>query len=1104
MRTKSNTPSGKLRLNTLILVGVFLMLSAAVAIPLHSARSSSARSSGPSKLTTRASSSKTALSPRSSMASMLSPVPLLLESIATYDDATCSTPKTDFFLGDTVCVKATGVPTSVFPWRITWVDPDGFIRQSDPAVADDATEYRYTLPTSPTETINERTVDNRGTWTVNLTRPTGAVRQTARFTVHEAANPLADVFIQKFQRNVNQVILTGDNAAFIIVVGNTGPDAAADVHLIDSLPPSSTLSSFNQDSGPQCLPLGAQNCTIAAMTNGERAEFTAIYTINASPGTYQTSAAVSTTTTDPNSSNNSSTAAFVVQTGSAGGTCELTCPEDITTTANTEENGQRGAHVSYAAPEGTGDCGAITSSPSSGSFFPVGTTAVTATSETGGGSCQFTVTVEEESGNVTISCPANKEADANSVCEANVSVGTATGTGDNVTVIGTRSDGRPMYDCDANGTNCVRRASDDPFPAGTTTITWIAYSHDTPGPYADQADEESHRTGSKSCVQTVIVNDVTPPTIAATDSTVSADANCSAVIPDYSSTVTDNCACGSADESEACEGHPHIVYSQTPAAGTVVGLGSHNVHIEATDGSSNNNGATKDVTFTVNDTTAPTVQGPADSSASADANCQAPVPDYTANSTASDNCDTSVTFTQSPAAGTLVGIGPHTVTVTGTDDAGNQGSDDVIFTVNDTTAPTVQAPADSSASADANCQAPVPDYTANSTASDNCDTSVTFTQSPAAGTLVGLGPHTVTVTGTDDAGNQSSDDVIFTVNDTTAPTINCPANITRSNDPGMCSATVNPGTATATDNCDTTPTIVGTRSDNQPLNATYPKGTTTIHWTATDDAGNSSSCDQTVTVNDTENPTISCPSNITKDNDPGTCGAVVTYTPPVGSDNCPGATTAQTAGLPSGSTFPVGTTTNTFEVTDSSGNKTSCSFTVTVNDVENPVISCPSSQTLEPTCPSGAVGNWTEPVGTDNCPGATTTMTGPAPGTVFAAGTTTTITYTVNDAHGHSASCSFTITVKTVNQTIEDLKTSVNNSSLSPQNKGGLVSKLQAAQDALAQGKTNVACQKLADFINSTQNLINHGDISAAQGNAWISTATHLRNTIGCTNNPCS
>ena len=58
-------------------------------------------------------------------------------------------------------------------------------------------------------------------------------------------------------------------------------------------------------------------------------------------------------------------------------------------------------------------------------------------------------------------------------------------------------------------------------------------------------------------------------------------------------------------------------------------------------------------------------------------------------------------------------------------------------------------------------------------------------------------------------------------------------------------------------------------------------------------------------------------------------GAVVTYTAPVGTDNC-GATTTQIAGLASGATFPVGTTTNTFRVTDAAGLTAECSFKVTV------------------------------------------------------------------------------------------------------------------------------------------------------------------------------
>lgn len=44
----------------------------------------------------------------------------------------------------------------------------------------------------------------------------------------------------------------------------------------------------------------------------------------------------------------------------------------------------------------------------------------------------------------------------------------------------------------------------------------------------------------------------------------------------------------------------------------------------------------------------------------------------------------------------------------------------------------------------------------------------------------------------------------------------------------------------------------------------------------------------------------------------------------------------QTAGLPSGSTFPTGVTTNTFTTDDGNGNSATCSFTVTVNDTEAP------------------------------------------------------------------------------------------------------------------------------------------------------------------------
>src|SRR6185436_5979089 len=125
---------------------------------------------------------------------------------------------------------------------------------------------------------------------------------------------------------------------------------------------------------------------------------------------------------------------------------------------------------------------------------------------------------------------------------------------------------------------------------------------------------------------------------------------------------------------------------------------------------------------------------------------------------------------------------------------------------------------------------------------------ISVTQTPAPGTSVGPGSYTIHIEANDGsssnggAGNTTTKDITLTVADTTAPVISCPANISQSTDAGSCSAVINPGTATASDNCDTTVTVVGVRSDSQPLNAPYPKGSTTITWTATDDANNASAC----------------------------------------------------------------------------------------------------------------------------------------------------------------------------------------------------------------------------------------------------------------------
>ncbi len=89
----------------------------------------------------------------------------------------------------------------------------------------------------------------------------------------------------------------------------------------------------------------------------------------------------------------------------------------------------------------------------------------------------------------------------------------------------------------------------------------------------------------------------------------------------------------------------------------------------------------------------------------------------------------------------------------------------------------------------------------------------------------------------------------------------------------------------------------------------------------------------TIGIADLVPPQITCPGNIR------VCpnSNMVTFSAPVGTDNCglAGSQMVQVSGLPSGSFFPLGTTTQTFRLTDAGGNSSTCSFEIVVS---SPVI----------------------------------------------------------------------------------------------------------------------------------------------------------------------
>src|SRR5207253_5906418 len=94
-----------------------------------------------------------------------------------------------------------------------------------------------------------------------------------------------------------------------------------------------------------------------------------------------------------------------------------------------------------------------------------------------------------------------------------------------------------------------------------------------------------------------------------------------------------------------------------------------------------------------------------------------PSPDFTTNGLVATDCNGSapLQITQTPAAGTLVGLGVTTVTMHVIDGANNESTCTASFTVTDNIPPVITTCASNqSAFADGLCQAPVPDFTTNS------------------------------------------------------------------------------------------------------------------------------------------------------------------------------------------------------------------------------------------------------------------------------------------------------------------------------------------------------------------------------------------------------
>ncbi len=425
----------------------------------------------------------------------------------------------------------------------------------------------------------------------------------------------------------------------------------------------------------------------------------------------------------------------------------------------------------------------------------------------------------------------------------------------------------------------------------------------SPGTYTLTYSATDPSGNNATNTRTVYVAAPVPPVVtwSFTNLTLSADTNCQALMPDV--TGTNYILATNAYSSV-------LTITQTPATNAVLSLGTNEVMLAVADG--NGNVAYCTNTVVVADTTAPVItQCAPPQTVTAGNNGLATVPDLTALVVASDACSASVNITQQPAAGTSLNVGDYTVVLSVDDGNGNTNTCSTPVTVYPPIA--VACPSNITTTATSSSGTVV---FFNVTASGGCSP-LSLTHDPPSGSTFPIGTNLVSCTASDGCGGTNN--CSFLVSVIGPPiTLTCSSNLT-------VTATSSNGavvffTNTVSGGC-SSPSL----TNYPPSGSTFPIGTNFVTCTASDACG--TTVNSSFLVNVIVSPiNLSCPGNMTVTATSGD-GAVVFYTATAASDCSP---VWLTCNPPSGSTFPVGTTTVTCTASDCCGTSTNCCFLVTV------------------------------------------------------------------------------------------------------------------------------------------------------------------------------
>ena len=413
--------------------------------------------------------------------------------------------------------------------------------------------------------------------------------------------------------------------------------------------------------------------------------------------------------------------------------------------------------------------------------------------------------------------------------------------------------------------------------------------------------------------------------------------------------------------------------------------------------------------------------------------------------TAQDNCSPTVvtyhnysvtgdagysgTNDSSSLSGAVFPIGATSVTWTTEDGSGNSATRIVTVNVSDTTDPVLTCPGNqivgTSGSA---CAAPV-NY--NVTADDNCGIA-SIVSTPSNGSTFAVGATLVTSIALDNSGNSDTCSFTVTVVDSTVPVVLC-TNINLSLN-FLNEASITPQQiGSATDNCNVIDSVAISIDSFDCSNL----GPNTVVYTAWDAAGNSASCNATVTVNDNyEDWAFSnCPADMELETAAGQCELNVTLTQPTVQAGCSSdsilpridGVVTRDDGLSINDPYPVGSTGVRWKfISPLTGDSVFCNYNVNIDDITAPTIyNCLDDQmgtdtifrvmTDQAFCSQQQVF-WDEPYALDACVDSFTLNTAnrirsAIPGTTFPSGCTT-VSYRWEDDFDNVVICEFVICIE--------------------------------------------------------------------------------------------